>query len=220
MLRYAGDVDRVYRFLAWVLVVAALIVGVARGVALRWWQIPTTDPELAASIGPSLRGGDWILLWNLTRPSLGSLVVCPDPDDPGNVVIGRIAAQAGQTVTIEGDGVKIDGQTFDIEYNCTEQTFRLTDPDSLQEVEVYCDMESVDGALHMRGYAPEKKNRRKYVKQVGAGHIFLLSDNRAYPFDSRHFGTLDRRSCKETVFFRLVSKDGFFDVPNRLTVVR
>jgi hypothetical protein len=41
-----------------------------------------------------------------------------------------------------------------------------------------------------------------------------------HPFDSRHFGTVDRRTCTEKVFFRLVSKDGFFDAANRLSSIR
>jgi len=213
-------VDKVYRFLAWVLLIAALVVGIARSVAIRWWQVPATDPELAASIGPSLRGGDWVLLWRLTRPGIGALVLCPDPDEPGNVVMGRIAAQAGDNVVVQGDDVTVNGKPFDVEYNCTEQTFSLIDPDSLKQVSVHCDMENLGETLHMRGYDPDKKNRRKFEKTVESGRVFLLSDNRAYPFDSRHFGTLERHTCKETIFFRLISQDGFFDVPNRLTVIR
>jgi signal peptidase I len=213
-------VEKVYRFVGWTVLVLGGIVLVARALALRWWQVPLTDAELAASIGPSLRGGDWVLLWRLTRPGLGDLVLCPDPDDAANVVIGRIIAQAHDTVTIHGEDVLVNGKRFNIEYNCTEQAFRLVDPDSLKEVEVNCDMEEVGEKLHMRGYASDGKSRRKYEQQVGSGKVFLMSDNRAYPFDSRHYGTVERTSCSETVFFRLVSKDGFFDVPNRLTYIR
>jgi len=213
-------VQRLNRYLAWTALIAAALVGVLRATSLRWWQVPLNDPELAASIAPSLAGGDWILLWNLTRPKLGDLVVCPDPDDPTNVVMGRIAAEAQSEVIINGQEVTINGAAPDIEYNCTERMFSVTDPDSLQEVELYCDMESLGGNLHMRGYGTTKKALRKYKKKVESGRIFLLSDNRLHPFDSRHFGTLDRHSCRERVFFRLVSKDGFFDAASRFSAVR
>lgn len=212
--------QKVYRILAWMALGLALLTGVLRFTALRWWQLPTDDPELAASIGPSLRGGDWVLLWRLTRPGLGDLVVCPDPDDPSNIVIGRIAADAFDKVTIHGQEVRVNDSVFEVEYNCTDRMFSVVDPDSLEEEDLYCDMENIGDVLHMRGYARDTRQRRKFAKQVDSGQIFLLSDNRAHPFDSRHFGTLDRHACTETIFFRLFSKDGFFDVESRFEAVR
>jgi signal peptidase I len=208
------------RFLAWTLLICAGLVGVARATALRWWHVPIGDPELEASIAPSLRGGDWVLLWRLTRPGLGDLVMCPDPSDSTNIVMGRIVAEANDQVLIQGTDVQINGKNFDIEYNCTERNFTVVDPDTLKEVELFCDMENVADSLHQRGYGPQKKDAAKYAKQVGSGQIFLLSDNRTHPFDSRHFGVLDRRTCNEKVFFRLVSAKGFFDSTHRLTTIR
>lgn len=212
--------QKVYRLLAWSVVLLGVLIGALRLTAIRWWQLPTNDPELAASVAPSLRGGDWILLWRLTRPGKGDLVVCPDPDDPTNVVVGRIAADANDEVVINGQEVMVNDHKFEIEYNCTERMFSIVDPDSLEPKEIYCDMENINDVLHKRGYAADERTRRSFKKRVESGRVFLLSDNRAHPFDSRHFGTLERSSCHETVFFRLVSKDGFFDVGSRLQVVR
>jgi hypothetical protein len=47
-----------------------------------------------------------------------------------------------------------------------------------------------------------------------------VSDNRQFPWDSREFGAVPRATCTEAVVFRLVSKDGFFDVANRFTLIR
>jgi signal peptidase I len=208
------------RFLAWSVLICAGLVGLLRATALRWWQVPIGDPELEASIAPTLRGGDWVLVWRLTRPALGDLVMCPDPSDPTNVVMGRIVAEANDQVLIQATDVQVNGKGFDIEYNCTERTFEVVDPDSLKQMELYCDMENVGDTLHQRGYGAAKKDAAKFSKHVGSGEIFLLSDNRTHPFDSRHFGTLDRRLCTEKVFFRLVSSKGFFDAKNRLTTIR
>jgi hypothetical protein len=50
--------------------------------------------------------------------------------------------------------------------------------------------------------------------------LFLVSDNRLYPFDSRDFGPLPQASCQETVIFRLVSRLGFSDVKKRLSWIQ
>lgn len=216
-------VEKVYRYLGWTVVAVAVAVAALRIFALRWWQVPPSDrdAELSASIAPSMAGGDWVLLWRLTRPGLGDLVVCPDPDDPSLVVIGRIAAEAGDRVVIEGQGVRINEQKPHIEYNCTEHAFSLSDPDTEKTVELFCDMEQLGERLHQRAHrASLDKSGRRFEKKVENGKVFLLSDNRVHPFDSRHFGTLERASCTETVFFRLVSEKGFFDQERRLTYIR
>ena len=81
-------------------------------------------------------------------------------------------------------------------------------------------MELIGDKLHMRGHDSSERLKARFERRVEPGKIFLLSDNRVHPFDSRHFGTLERSRCKETVFFRLVSNEGFFDQPNRLSFIR
>jgi signal peptidase I len=217
-------VEKVYRIAGWTVLVAAALVAILRIVAIRWWQVPSqsADPELAASIAPSLEGGDWVLSWRLTRPGKGDLVVCPDPDDPSNIVMGRIVGETGDKVSIDGQDVLLNGVKPSIEYNCTEQTFSLVDPDTTKEVQVFCDMEDIGDKLHMRAHNRllRTTKARHFEKTVEPGRVFLLSDNRVHPFDSRHFGTVDRQSCKETVFFRLVSERGFFDHARRLNYIR
>jgi hypothetical protein len=55
---------------------------------------------------------------------------------------------------------------------------------------------------------------------VEDGKVFLVSDNRLLPYDSRDFGQVDRSTCTETVVFRLVSAEGFFDAASRFTFIR
>jgi hypothetical protein len=55
---------------------------------------------------------------------------------------------------------------------------------------------------------------------VGPGKTFLVSDNRRFPYDSRNYGSVDSSTCKESIFFRLVSKNGFLDVKPRFTYIR
>ncbi len=210
-----------FRFLAWSVVLVGLLIAGLRTTAIRWWQLPQDDAELAASVRPTLDGGDWLLLWRVTRPGRGDLVVCPDPDDPSNVVIGRIAALEGDFVELRGQGVVLNDKAPTLEYNCTERRYSFSDPDTRQSRNGSCNMEELGGKLHMRGVSLDvRREPRSYKNRIPEGHIFLLSDNRAAPFDSRHFGTLERSRCKETIFFRLVGPRGYSDAESRLSYIR
>jgi signal peptidase I len=212
---------KLLRLLFWIALLFAVLVGAARLVAIRWWRVPSDDPVLEASIAPTLRGGDWVLLWRATPPSFGSLVVCPDPEDPARVVIGRIAAEQGDRLTIECDVLRVNDHVAHSETACAESKFRIQDPNTGSDVDQYCDIEELAGLTHMRGTcggiktAPEPSTR-----EVGEGKVFLVSDNRAYPYDSRAYGPIDRATCKESIFFRVVSRRGFMDVQNRFTYIR
>lgn len=213
--------DKIVRFIVWTAVVVGAIVGLARLTVLRWWRVPMDDPYVEASIAPTLRGGDLVLLWRATGPSFGALVVCPDPEDSSRVVIGRIVGEGGDRVSIDGDRLEINDRSAHTETACSDTVFQLADPTTGSPVEQSCSIEDLGGVGHMRGDAAgDKLGPPPSTREVGPGKLFLLSDNRRYPYDSRNYGSLDAASCKESIFFRLVSKHGFFDVKPRLTYIR
>jgi len=210
------------KFFVWTAIVVGGIIGVARLTAIRWWQVPDNDPLISGSISPTLGPGDWVLLWRLTEPGYGDLVVCPDPTHPDDFVIARIAAEANDTIKIQGENIWINGSPVRTESACTERTFQGLNPTTGNEVEQYCDKEDMGGHVHMRGNISTQRRQSGLLiteQKVGPGMVFLVSDNRLFPFDSRTFGQVDRKTCKETVFFRLVGPAGFFDVKRRLTFI-
>ena len=208
------------RFVAWSLVLCAGLYGILRATAIRVWQVPLGDAELAVSLAPALAAGDWVVLWRLTPPRVGSLVVCPDPDDATNWVIGRVIARGGDVVNVERGLVTVNTHSYLGEHTCTDRKFTVVPPGKTEPVELNCDIERVADVLHPRLFSSTPPNTRKFETKVQRGHIFLLSDNRAFPFDSRQFGTVPESSCGETVFYRLVGERGFFDVERRLTYIR
>ncbi len=209
------------RFLLWTAVVVGALVGTLRAFALRWWRLPENDPYLDASVEPTLRGGDLIVLWRLTKPSFGDLVMCPEPNAPGRIVIGRILAEEGDEIEIDGDRVIVNGRASESERVCSDRTFKILDPANGREVTQPCSVEAIAGHTAMRGghgenpVAPVKTDHK-----VGPGKVFLVSDNRLFPYDSRDFGTVERSTCSETVMFRLVGRAGFGDQKYRLTYIQ
>lgn len=200
------------------------IVLVLRLTCLRWWQVPEDDPDLAASIAPTLAPGDWLILWRATSPGFGDLVLCPDPEEPSEVFIGRIAAEGGDTLKIDEMGsLTVNNSRMRSERACETPKFKIEHPRTGAEVELRCDIEALGGVHHQRALVPTPKTPLKPIpmtREVEAGALFLISDNRFFPFDSRDFGPLPQAACKESVLFRLVSRLGFSHVKTRMTWIQ
>ncbi len=211
----------VVRFLVWTALVVGVIVGIARATAIRWWRVPSNDPVLEASISPTIEGGDLLLLWRLTEPIYGDLVVCPEPGFPDRYVVGRIVGEPGDVVEIENMEPSVDGKRFKTERICDPPVFTVLHPDDESEVEQSCVWEVVANKVHQmgttRGHSVSVNNRKF---NVADGHVFLLSDNRLFPYDSRDFGTVERETCKETIVGRLVGRRGWGDTEARLDAIQ
>jgi signal peptidase I len=207
------------RYLAWTLFIVGGLIGIARLTVIRWWRLPTGDPYLEASLAPGLRGGDWLILWRGSAPIEGNLVLCPEPKTAGRYTLGRIVGEGGDHVKLASEGLLVNGRRFETESGCA--PFNVRDPSTGQDVRQSCRLEVVGGRTHPRGEPnPTLPKPGEADIDVPNGQVFLVSDNRQFPWDSREFGPVERSTCAETVIFRLVSKDGFFDIPNRFTVIR
>ncbi len=213
---------KILQILFWTALVLGVVIGLSRAVAIRWWRVPSDDPYLSASTSPSLRAGDLILLWRLTPPSFGDLVLCPEPKRPERVVIGRIVGESRDDLEINGADIVLNRKRQIIESNCNHpDTFAEHDPSNGIKVEQRCTFEELANTTHMRGELLTQGVRPSDVKTtVPDGYVFLVSDNRQYPYDSREFGPVPRETCTETVFFRLVGAGGFFDTKSRNTYIR
>lgn len=210
------------RFLAWTAVLVGLVIGIGRAFVFRWVTLPLNDPVFEASVLPTLRGGDLILTVRLTRPTMGDLVLCPEPDYPDRYVIGRIVGEGGDTVRVV-DGVPfVNGKDFRTERGCDEPWFTYPHPDNdTEEVKQQCEWEALTNHLHMVGSIGSHKVTPEEIEfSVEDGKLFLLSDNRLHPYDSRDFGLVEASTCKETVIARLVSKDGWMDSERRLDYIQ
>ena len=207
------------RFAMWAVIGIIAVVVLFRMTSIRWWKVPEDDPYLAASVAPALRAGDWVLLWRLSEPVAGALVLCPEPKHAERVVVGRIIGEEGQKVTVSGTNVEVDGKRLPSEGGCSKQRFTVKAPRG-GDIELRCTTEVVGGTVHERGEAEAIAELPIFEATVGAGEALLVSDNRRFPYDSRDFGLVDRATCKETVFFRLIGSEGFFHRPTRFTYIR
>ncbi len=207
------------RFVLWLSIAVGGMLLILRLTAIRWWKIPEDDPYLAASVAPTLRGGDWVLLWRLTPPVPGMLALCPEPNHPERVVIGRAIGDPEDTVKVQGSLLFLRGRLQESEGDCVDRSFTVEDPETGTEVVQTCTTEVAAGMRHSRGNAARQPDKPDFETKVGDGEFVLVSDNRRFPYDFREYGPVDRSTCKEAVFFRLVGSDGFGS-DRRFTYIR
>lgn len=204
--------------LLWTVGILALILGVLRATVLDVWTVPS-DPRLAAAAGPTLQGGDVVVMLTRGTPELGELVRCPDPETPQAYVLGRLSGFENDIVEIDAGTLYLNGKRYGSESSCPKPSFTIEHPSSGSEIEMKCDVVSIGGGWHYRGTANRASPIAKTHTEVGRGMVYLLSDNREYHDDSRDFGTLPRSSCTQRVVFRLWGKSGFKDTERRFTYI-
>ncbi len=133
--------------------------------------------------------------------------------------MARLLGEAGDRIMVDGPVVRINGQASETERGCPD--FQVIAPESGVGAKQACQVEAIRGMTHWRGSASAQGVAPKVVDQeVPAGHVFLVSDNRAFPYDSRDFGPVSREACAESVFFRLIGRGGYFDSGTRLTFIQ
>ena len=203
----------------WTLLALGVIAGVLRFTILDAWSIPDDDPARSLSLAPSLWPGDLVLLYRGTS-SFGDLVRCTDPENPGRFVVGRILGDAGDRVEIFGTDVAVNDKRGVQEATCPVAHFQVQNPNSEIADELNCSVEAIGGRKHKRASKPGRESMTPKRSTVGEGQVFLVSDNRVYPFDSRDYGTLPLSSCPDLIFFRVMGDKGIGDVTGRFTFVQ
>jgi signal peptidase I len=211
------------RALLWMVIVVGAIVGVLRFTVMRWVRLPSarSDPVFGASVAPNLNGGDLVLTWRVGEPGFGDLVLCPEPGAPERIVVGRILGLAGDVVRFEDSTPFTNGRSQPQEQACNPAVFEVTAPDGVTLVKQPCSVEKIGSILHptgLPGMNPVRGVTRQYT--VPQGTVFLVSDNRLFPYDSRQYGYVPAETCSERVFGRVVSARGWTDVDRRLSYIQ
>lgn len=243
-----SSVQGVLRLLAKTLIFLVIIVVIAKLSFFRIEKISKSNYALSSSLAPTLWAGDTILVSSWGEAKVGSLMLCDHPTVPTSKIIGRVAARAGQEIDVHSTGrVIINGRDLvqvgefkarelasigggqlaadaDADANslfvpqCPVDEFTVPSPKGRQIKAQHCQLEWM-GGFHLFAPAPSGSYvSRKRVK-VQPGMLFLVSDNRLYPFDSRSFGPVPAISCKEHVVMRLFGAEGYFGSARRLEFV-
>lgn len=66
-----------------------------------------------SSMEPALRAGDYLVTRPARSPRRGDVTVLPHPDRPGFWLVKRVVGLPGETITVEGGRVLVDGVALD-----------------------------------------------------------------------------------------------------------
>lgn len=204
------------RALGWIVAVLVIAGLVVRTFFVDTWVVPE-EARLAASVVPTLRGGDVVLVLKGT-PGFGDLTRCTNAED--KPVVGRVAGRVRDRVITEGRELVVNDKRYDSESACPEPTVTVEHPVTQAEETLSCDVVMMGSGWHYRGFASNRTFINRTMTDVGEGMFYLLSDDRTFHYDSRDYGTVPADSCKGRIFFRLWSKAGFSDANSRFSFIR
>jgi signal peptidase I len=201
---------------------AAIVGGaflIGRALFFDIWTFPN-DRRFAASVAPTLRADDVLVLVKEREPAVGDLVRCADPDDPKGFVVARIGGRAGDHLELAGASLRINGRSYDAESACPDRTVTLPNPSEGADIEVYCDKVTMGAGWHYRGHNVKPRfGFDKVTADVRAGMLYLVSDDRDWHDDSRDFGQVPVASCTHKIVFRLWGSAGMRADPLRFEFI-
>ena len=143
--------------------------------------IPSGSMERTLNVGDRVVGEKLSL--RLRAPAAGDIVTFADPEDPSQTLIKRVVATGGQTVSLEGGRVVVDGVALDEPY----ASGLPSEP--------------------IGGHGSNLEGPVSYPYTVPEGYLWVMGDNRTNSLDSRYFGAVPESSVTSRAVFRFWPPD-------------
>lgn len=159
------------------IIIGALVAAVViRTFVCEPFVIPSGSMEDTLEIGDRIIGEK--VTYRVQEPKAGDIVTFVDPDDASQILIKRVVATAGQTVSLEGGQVVVDGVVLDEPYTEGKPSVAI--------------------ARH----AANLPDDVSYPYTVPEGSVWVMGDNRTDSLDSRYFGAIPVSSITSRAAFR------------------
>lgn len=205
----------------WAAIVIAVIYLI--GWAFLFQDFTATDNNMA----PNIIKGDNILVYLHSPLDTGTITICADPRDETKKVVGRIAGQPGDKISLIRGSFYLNGTQLD---QTAEGDYVIVDDRNTgapQTVELSERIETM-GMIRYRVLWPRQGHvvaRLRNVREqtVPAGSFFLLADNRAFGEDSRTYGPVKINSCigRPLLIYQPAESTGDADSSDRwLSIIR
>jgi len=181
------------------LVIVIIVVLFIRTFLVQAYNIPS------GSMKPTLLVGDFILVnklvYKLSEPQRGDIVVFKWPVNPQIDFIKRIIGMPGDTIEVKGEKVFINGKEVPLRFISKIQE---DGTDKLIYEEILPNGVRHKIALYEYPFIPRKD---AYYAKIPEGYYFVMGDNRDNSEDSRYWGLLPRENIVGKAFFIYFSGD-------------
>jgi signal peptidase I len=182
------------------LLIVGLIVFSIRSSLADWSDVPT------GSMKPTILEGDRVYVNKLaydlkipfttvhlaqwSDPQRGQIVVFFSPKDDTRLV-KRVIGVPGDTIELRDDGLIINGQPVEYKPIADELLRDVAPADRASHLFA---TEQLPGRTHEVAAWPAVRAMRNFGPyRVPEGHYFMMGDNRDDSFDSRYFGSVERK---------------------------
>ena len=182
------------------LLIALVIVGAFRSAIADWNDVPT------GSMKPTILEGDRVYVNKLaydlkvpfttrhiaqwSNPQRGDIVVFFSPRD-GQRLVKRVVGLPGDTIELRNNGLVLNGKPVEYQPIAEEMLSDVAAPDRASSVFA---VEQLADHRHAVAAIPSVPALRKYGPYiVPEGQYFMMGDNRDNSFDSRYFGSVERK---------------------------
>ncbi len=181
------------------LLIVIIVVILIRTFLVQAYNIPS------GSMKPTLLVGDFILVnklvYKLSEPQRGDIVVFKWPANPQIDFIKRIIGMPGDTIEVRGSKVFINGQEVPLRFIKKVQEDGV---DKLIYEETLPNGVKYKIALYENPIIPR---RDAYYAKIPDGYYFVMGDNRDNSKDSRYWGLLPRENIVGKAFVIYFSGD-------------
>lgn len=152
------------RFLSFVICIAVVLAAAwgIRTYVVEPFEVPSASMETTIMTGDRLFAEK--VSYHFTDVQTGDIVVFSDPQVPSRVLVKRVIATEGQTISMSGGTLYIDGVAQSESY-VTGETYPLS---------------QTAGNVSI-----------SYPYVVPEGEVWVMGDNRENSSDSRYFGSID-----------------------------
>lgn len=174
------------------LLIAVIFVNFVRIFAFQAFKIPSGSMEDNLKVGDHIIVNKFIFgadgpelletLFPIREIRRGDVIVFRYPENPEMDYVKRVVALPGETVSIRGKRVFIDGKPLDEPYVIHE------DEETIPEGQAR--------------YLPEQWRSRDHIppRTIPPDHYFAMGDNRDHSYDSRYWGPVSRSLIKGRAF--------------------
>ena len=198
------------------LLIVALILFSIRSSLADWNDVPS------GSMRPTILEGDRVFVnklaydlkvpfttWHIAEwgnPQRGDIVVFFSPHD-GKRLVKRVVGLPGDTVELRNNVLVLNGQPVEYKPIAEELLRDLTPADRAGRVFA---SEKLPGQTHAVASIPALQAKRDFAPQrVPEGQYFMMGDNRDDSYDSRYWGTVERKRIVGRATSVVISHDGW-----------